>query len=37
MQEENHETKPKFQPAPQAPEPESPKEPKKEPAKVGKI
>uniref|UniRef100_A0A8C8EJW4 RNA helicase n=1 Tax=Oncorhynchus tshawytscha TaxID=74940 RepID=A0A8C8EJW4_ONCTS len=31
MQEENHETKPKFQPAPQAPEPESPKEPKKEP------
>uniref|UniRef100_A0A673WGT0 ATP-dependent RNA helicase DHX29 n=1 Tax=Salmo trutta TaxID=8032 RepID=A0A673WGT0_SALTR len=33
MQEENHETKPKFQPAPQAPEPESPKEPKKEPAK----
>ncbi|XP_055718422.1 ATP-dependent RNA helicase DHX29 [Salvelinus fontinalis] len=34
MQEENHETKPKFQPAPQAPEPESPKEPKKEPAKV---
>uniref|UniRef100_A0A8C8EJV6 ATP-dependent RNA helicase DHX29 n=1 Tax=Oncorhynchus tshawytscha TaxID=74940 RepID=A0A8C8EJV6_ONCTS len=34
MQEENHETKPKFQPAPQAPEPESPKEPKKEPAKM---
>ncbi|CAB1352125.1 unnamed protein product [Coregonus sp. 'balchen'] len=34
MQEENHETKPKFQPAPQAPQPESPKETKKEPAKV---
>ncbi|KAJ7986937.1 hypothetical protein DPEC_G00333560 [Dallia pectoralis] len=34
MQEENHKTKTKFQPPPQAPKPESPKVPEKEPAKA---